>query len=69
MNPTDPIRESALCMTRRRFFASTARSIGGCLGSLALGSLLFAVCLGALAGLYPAWHAARLNPVRALRFE
>jgi putative ABC transport system permease protein len=36
---------------------------------LALGSLAFAVCLGALAGLYPAWHAARLSPVRALRFE
>jgi putative ABC transport system permease protein len=36
---------------------------------LALGSLLFAVFLGAVAGLYPAWHAARLSPVRALRFE
>jgi putative ABC transport system permease protein len=36
---------------------------------LAIGSLVFALGLGALAGLYPAWHAARLSPVRALRFE
>jgi putative ABC transport system permease protein len=36
---------------------------------LALGSLAFAILLGAAAGLYPAWAAARLNPVRALRFE
>ena len=36
---------------------------------LALGSLLFAVVLGVIAGLYPAWHAARLNPVQALSFE
>jgi putative ABC transport system permease protein len=36
---------------------------------LAVGSLAFALFLGAFAGLYPAWHAARLSPVRALRFE
>lgn len=36
---------------------------------LAVGSVGFALVLGVLAGMYPAWHAASLNPVRALRFE
>ncbi|MBI3977230.1 MAG: ABC transporter permease [Chloroflexi bacterium] len=36
---------------------------------LAVTVLLFAVGLGTVAGLYPAWYAARLQPVQALRAE
>ena len=36
---------------------------------LALGGLIFATVLGVFAGFYPAVHAARLNPVKALRAD
>ena len=36
---------------------------------LAIGAVLFALVLGVVSGLYPSWHAARLNPVAALRYE
>ena len=36
---------------------------------LALGSVAFALVLGVVSGLYPAYHAASLNPVVALRHE
>ncbi len=42
-------------------FLLTARLVGG--------SLAFALVLGILSGLYPAFHAARMNPVAALRHE
>ncbi len=36
---------------------------------LVVGALSFALVIGVAAGLYPAWRAARLNPVKALRFD
>jgi putative ABC transport system permease protein len=36
---------------------------------LAIGSVTFSLVLGILAGLWPSWHAARLDPVQALRYE
>jgi len=36
---------------------------------LVISAILFAVIVSLIAGVYPAWRAARLNPVEALRYE
>lgn len=53
---------------------SVAQALGGSdlftlTPRLVITSFVFAVLLGAGAGLYPAWNAARLDPVKALRSE
>jgi putative ABC transport system permease protein len=55
------------------FFNDLGRSSGNVLFDLTLGTALtalgFSTGLGALAGFIPAWHASRLDPVTALRYE
>jgi putative ABC transport system permease protein len=54
-------------------FNDLGRASGNVLFDLTLGTALtavaFATGLGAIAGFVPAWHASRLDPVTALRYE
>jgi putative ABC transport system permease protein len=54
-------------------FNDLGRSSGNVLFELTLGTaataILFSTGLGAIAGFVPAWHASRLDPVTALRYE
>jgi putative ABC transport system permease protein len=54
-------------------FNDLGRASGNVLFELTLGTattaILFSTILGAIAGFVPAWHASRLDPVTALRYE
>jgi len=54
-------------------FNDLGRSSGNVLFDLTVGTavtaIVFSTSLGALAGFVPAWHASRLDPVTALRYE
>ena len=49
--------------------AETGTAVFALTTRLALGSLLFAVFIATLAGLYPAYRAAKTDPILALRSE
>ena len=54
-------------------FNDLGRESGNVLFDLTFGTaataILFSTILGAIAGFIPAWHASRLDPVSALRYE
>ena len=54
-------------------FNDLGRASGNVLFDLTIGTaataLIFATVLGGIAGFVPAWHASRLDPVTALRYE
>ena len=58
---------SGIALAANRVMANGGMTIFQLTPRLAVASVLFALILAVVAGLLPAWHAARIDPIRALR--
>jgi putative ABC transport system permease protein len=58
-------------ISQNAFTAFVKGSGGGTVASpgIILGSIAFSAAVATVAGLYPAWRAARLSPVEAISYE
>lgn len=50
-------------------FISSGMAVAKVTVELVMGGILFALFLGLFGGFYPAWKAAKLNPIEAIRYE